>query len=602
VNESRHARIKDVFLRAVEVASENRAAFVAQECGTDEDLRSEVEMLLAHHDTVTIMETGTGAPTLIMDRRLDQWEPFSSGPLHDDAAATRSLAIPTEFEVTLRRRLAAVVGIFCLGFGLAFLHPLTDDPDWPVRFPSWLLLVAVLGLLCSRRLRLPLWALRAIEYGVLINVGVQAGFLDLRPIVDAARRGDEVTMVSAYHWNFFVWSMLILIYGVFMPNTWRRAALILVPAALIPYIEGFILRQQIPDFAEVLQQDKFGMPVPMTPIAAITAVLAAHLIHTVRREANRARRFAQYRLTRLLGVGGMGEVYEAEHLLLKRPCAVKLIRASHANDVTTMKRFEREVRATAQLTHWNTVDIYDYGQTAEGIFYYVMELLPGMSLAELVGRSGPIGPARTVHFLRQACGALQEAHDIGLIHRDIKPANIFAARRGGYDDVAKLLDFGLVRKTTSSDPRLTALNVVGGTPAYMAPEQADPASPVDRRCDLYSLGAVGYFLLTGRPPFQLETATALLVAQMRAPVEPPSRHGDVPPDVEACILRCLEKLPENRYPSARKLEADLASCACANQWTREDAARWWIEFAEPARATTTAPPDAERSKEPTVRP
>jgi serine/threonine-protein kinase len=201
----------------------------------------------------------------------------------------------------------------------------------------------------------------------------------------------------------------------------------------------------------------------------------------------------------------MGEVYLAEHRLLKRPCAVKLNHPERAGDAAALHRFEREVRATAQLTHPNTVEIYDYGHAEDGTFYYVMEYLPGLDLDDLVTRYGPVPPARAVHFLRQLCGTSQKAHAAGLVHRDIKPGNVLVCRHGGRHDVAKLLDFGLVQAAGArgDDPsRLTATGAVVGTPAYMAPEQARGAEAADVRSDLYSLGALGYFLSAGRPPFQ----------------------------------------------------------------------------------------------------
>ena len=219
----------------------------------------------------------------------------------------------------------------------------------------------------------------------------------------------------------------------------------------------------------------------------------------------------------------MGEVYLAEHQLLKRPCAVKLIRPGDATDPRALERFEREVRLTATLSHPNTVEIYDYGRTEDGTYYYVMEYLPGLSLAELVERHGPLPPGRAVYLLRQVCGALREAHAAGLIHRDIKPSNIFAARRGGMDDVAKLLDFGLVRPAaTTGAAHLSGEGQILGTPLFMSPEQARGGRELDERSDIYSLGAVAYYLLTGRPPFDEGGGIGVMIAHARDPVVPPS--------------------------------------------------------------------------------
>jgi serine/threonine protein kinase len=199
----------------------------------------------------------------------------------------------------------------------------------------------------------------------------------------------------------------------------------------------------------------------------------------------------------------MGEVYLGEHMLLRRACAIKTIRADQAGDPITFARFEREVQAMATLTHWNTVEVYDYGHAEDGTFYYVMEYLPGLNLNDLVHRYGPLPPGRAIHFLRQLCAALSEAHHIGLIHRDIKPTNVLACRRGRVHDVAKLLDFGLVHDVAvQHEPQLTLHGTIIGTPAYIAPEQARGKGVIDARTDIYSLGALAYFLVTGQAPFR----------------------------------------------------------------------------------------------------
>jgi len=313
--------------------------------------------------------------------------------------------------------------------------------------------------------------------------------------------------------------------------------------------------------------------------AAVAAVSGTHLINTLRREAFEAKQLGQYRLIAPLGAGGMGEVHLAEHRMLKRPCAIKLIRAEQAGDPNTLARFEREVRMTALLSHWNTIEIFDYGRTEDGTFFYVMEYLPGLSLEELLQRHGPLPAERVVHLLRQTCHGLREAHAVGLIHRDIKPGNIFSAQRGGLYDVAKLLDFGLVKPVSNiSSARLTQEGSISGTPLYMSPEQARGIDELDARSDIYSLGAVGYALLTGRPPFEQKNPFDVMIAHARDKVVPPSElRADVPADLEQVILRCLAKTPEDRFPNADSLEQALAECAVADGWTQADAARWWQE-------------------------
>jgi serine/threonine-protein kinase len=303
-----------------------------------------------------------------------------------------------------------------------------------------------------------------------------------------------------------------------------------------------------------------------------------HIINSLRHEAFRARQMGQYHLKEPIGAGGMGEVYLAEHLLMKRPCAIKLIRPEKAGDPTVLARFEREVRATAKLSHWNTIDIYDYGRADDGTFYYVMEFLPGMSLQELVTKYGPLPAERVIYLLRQVCDALQEAHGQGLIHRDIKPANIFAAERGGLHDVGKLLDFGLAKPLISGDgdSDLTQSGTVTGSPLFMSPEQATGDEEPDARSDIYSLGAVMYFLLTGKPPFNHEKPIKVLVAHASETPKPLHELRDeVPDDLESVVLRCLAKRPQLRYQTAAELAAALSDCEAATRWNRDHAARWW---------------------------
>jgi serine/threonine-protein kinase len=247
-----------------------------------------------------------------------------------------------------------------------------------------------------------------------------------------------------------------------------------------------------------------------------------------------------------------------------------------------LARFEREVQMTARLSHWNTVEIFDYGSTEEGIFYYVMEYLPGLSLKDLLDLDGPLPPKRVIHLLRQTCQGLREAHSIGLIHRDIKPGNIFAAQRGGLYDVVKLLDFGLVKPLVEiPSSRLTHDGAISGTPLYMSPEQARGLDDVDARSDIYSLGAVAYTLLTGHSPFERTSPLDVMIAHARDEVEPPSAlRRDLPADLERVILRCLAKDPMDRFQDTDSLAQALSECAAADEWTQRDAARWWQDYDE----------------------
>jgi serine/threonine-protein kinase len=277
---------------------------------------------------------------------------------------------------------------------------------------------------------------------------------------------------------------------------------------------------------------------------------------------------------------------------LKQPCAIKLIRPERAGDPGALERFEREVRATARLKHWNTVQIYDYGYTDDGTFYYVMEYLPGLTLEEIVARHGPVSPGRAIHFLRQLCAALREAHRMDLVHRDIKPANVMTCERGGVFDVVKLLDFGLVRGGGPQAETLPEERFVAGTPGYMAPEQATNR-PIDGRTDIYSLGAVAYFLLAGQHPFKRTTAIQVMLAQMTEEVRKPSTiRANLPMDLEGVVMRCLSKQPDQRFQDVIALDAALSACVDAGEWNAEQAQEWW-EAHGPTAPPLVRPPNTD---------
>jgi serine/threonine-protein kinase len=318
------------------------------------------------------------------------------------------------------------------------------------------------------------------------------------------------------------------------------------------------------------------LAVTVRPIVALLSVvpvvIAALLSHAMSRvlsgvgaQVSSATEMGMYQLEERIGVGGMGEVWRARHRLLSRPAAVKLIRerpdASSATPTpggtVAERRFEREANVTASLKSPHTVELYDYGMTDSGTIYYVMELLEGNTLEELVKREGPLEPARVVHILSQVLDSLAEAHARGLVHRDIKPANLHLSQRGLEPDFVKVLDFGLVksRYLDQTDVKLTAANDVVGTPAYAAPEVITAENAVDGRADLYSLGCVAYFLLTAAPVFEADSALSMAIAHAVQTPEPPStRLGrPLPSDLENIVLACLAKTPEQRPQSAVEL-------------------------------------------------
>jgi eukaryotic-like serine/threonine-protein kinase len=311
-----------------------------------------------------------------------------------------------------------------------------------------------------------------------------------------------------------------------------------------------------------------------TAIAAIGSRVIYHLHQQVRN----AEKLGQYTLETKIGEGGMGIVYRASHAMLRRPTAIKLLPPERAGE-HNLARFEREVQLTSLLTHPNTIAIYDYGRTPEGTFYYAMEYLEGIDLEELVRRHGPQPASRVLRIMSQVAGALAEAHGIGLIHRDIKPANIFLCERGGVPDVAKVLDFGLVKQLSpGADAKMSAANVLAGTPLYLAPEAILTPQGVDARTDLYSLGCVGYFLLTGRPVFEGRTLLEICGQHLHeTPVPPSVRQAGVPAKLERAILDCLEKDRARRPQDARDLAARLAACDDVDAWSEAEARHFWDE-------------------------
>ncbi|MCO6457083.1 MAG: serine/threonine protein kinase [Pirellulaceae bacterium] len=340
---------------------------------------------------------------------------------------------------------------------------------------------------------------------------------------------------------------------------------------------------------------------------AVAGVVWSYLaVRRARRQLGEARRIGPYTLERLIGQGGMGQVYLARHALLKRPTAVKLLKPEVVNE-TTLRLFEREVQLASQLTHPNTIEIYDYGRTPENVFYCAMEYLPGITLEELVERFGPVPAARAVYLLRQACYSLREAHALGLIHRDIKPHNMIVCRRGGQADVVKVLDFGLAKDVTSGSSHATTASLgIAGTPLYMAPERLLDPQQVDARADIYALGAVAFKLLTGQDLFQAATPAALLIKSLECPADRPSQRftdsaseaapdaklptpspahstslapaWPIPPALDDLVLACLAKLPDERPQSIDDVLRVLDAVEFPQPWGPREAEAWWQQL------------------------
>jgi serine/threonine protein kinase len=304
-----------------------------------------------------------------------------------------------------------------------------------------------------------------------------------------------------------------------------------------------------------------------------------------------AKQLGQYALEEKLGAGGMGTVYRARHAMLRRPTAVKLLDVDKMTDAA-VARFEREVQLTSALTHPNTVAVFDYGRTPDGIFYYAMEYLEGMNLDDFIKKYGPVTEARMVYMLRQVCGSLAEAHAAGMVHRDVKPANIFLTRRGGMHDFVKVLDFGLAKAVDGSEKaNVTNPNALMGTPLYLSPEAVHHPESVDARSDVYAVGAVGYFLLTSTPVFTGTTIMEICMKHAREAPQPPSERSgkSFRPELEALLMRCLAKAPTDRPSSAADLLVELDRIVLEGKWTAADAAEWWVRQMETTQAAGETP-------------
>jgi len=364
-----------------------------------------------------------------------------------------------------------------------------------------------------------------------------------------------------------------------VPSTLGKTALAAISSALMGPL-ALLIYSSVYRVALPAGGSLFSMFLPDV-LAAVWAIILSRFVYGLGRDLGQARRMGYYELIEKLGRGGMGEVWRAKHRLLARPAAIKLISPESAGigseglTATMVRRFELEAQMTATLQSQHTIQLYDFGVTDDGAFYYVMEYLNGLDLETLVNKYGPLPAERVVHLLSQVCESLDEAHKLGMVHRDIKPANIIAGLHGINYDFVKVLDFGLAK--FKQETNVTVSGLAGGTPAFMAPEAALGEGAVDGRADLYALGAVGYWLLTGKLVFEAETAYATVLDHIRKTPVPPSRRTEleIPASLERIILRCLEKDPAKRPESARELAWLLKDVEVSEPWTQERAERWW---------------------------
>ena len=483
-------------------------------------------------------------------------------------------------------RFGLVLSVICLGFiGVNFALSV-----WLGRLSftgsSALLLVAsaAFGLLWMLMRGVPRSRqfVRVVELATLF-IGT-AAFSAIALVVDMLANPDMLVRTLLMY--------MLLVYAVYVPSTARHtllvAGLITVPMLSSIFIAFSAWDPALHDPpAAPWPKGQIGdMAYPATLVTAffwaIVVAMAASFSHTIyglRKAVRDIRRLGQYTLEEKLGEGGMGVVYRASHGMLRRPTAIKLLLPDRSS-AEALTRFEREVRRTAMLTHPNTVTVFDYGQTTDGVFYYAMELLEGASLQEIVEVDGPQPAERVIHLLEQVAGSLAEAHHAGLIHRDIKPGNILVVDRGGIADLVKVVDFGLVKDVSgggAAEATITTADAITGTPHYMAPETISAPDAVDGRTDIYALGAVGYWLLTGTHVFRGNTVMEVLAHHLHSAPEPPSvrLNAAVERDLEKVLLACLAKRPEDRPASAQALRDQLRACYAARRWTNQRAAEWW---------------------------
>lgn len=447
------------------------------------------------------------------------------------------------------------------------------------------------------------WIPGAISIAMAVVVGVTVRFAGLRPAavtvlalvfeivssygIAAAEFVQPRALNIQSSWIGHSWvSVWMLLFNVVVPTVPRYA--VIAALASVTSVPAMVLLS-ISLFPPVSPPNGsmlfwvFGFPYLLV---VIMAYVGARVVYALGTEVTRARELGSYRLEEKLGQGGMGEVWKASHRLLARPAAIKLIRSSAPGNAAGIsddmrRRFEREAQVIAQLRSPHTVTLFDFGIAEEGSFYYVMELLEGVDTDTLIKRFGPIPAERVVHILRQICHSLSEAESRGVVHRDIKPANIFLCRYGEDYDFVKVLDFGLAKAVHEDSPdaetAITIQNVIQGTPAFIAPEQALGGDDIDGRADLYSTGCVAYWLLTGTLVFTADTAIKTLLAHAQAIPEPPSARTalPIPSDLEGLVLMCLAKDREQRPRSARDLLQRLDAIALEHPWTEQRAREWW---------------------------
>jgi eukaryotic-like serine/threonine-protein kinase len=504
----------------------------------------------------------------------------------DPTARGVSAGLPLDLLSQSAARLRVLGLLYALVFFLAGILPALLLPGERARFLGSFLLwgPAVIGI--------ALGLLVAILIGrfplrTAMNVGLAFEIASSYAIA-AGEFADPVALETHRGFLGLSWvAVWVVLFTVVVPTSPRRALFAaLASVSSVPVMIGLVLASSDTLLRIEPAQFFLGLVFPYLLVVGM-AYVGARVVYQLGTEVKRARELGSYRLEEKLGEGGMGEVWRARHRLLARPAAIKLIRPTVAGDgqagvsQEAIRRFEREAQVIARLRSPHTVELFDFGMAADGAFYYVMELLEGLDADSLLRRFGPIPSERAIHLLRQVCHSLSEAQSCGLVHRDIKPANIFVCRYGEEYDFVKVLDFGIVGaiRGASADPSLihTRENRVQGTPAFISPEQA-MGTGWDGRADIYAMGCVAYWLLTGQFVFTAKTPMEMLLQHANSPPSPPSARGElpIPKPLDDLVLSCLAKDPTNRPQSARELSTRLAEIEGASAWTQDRAREWWV--------------------------
>ena len=506
-------------------------------------------------------ESGTGA---VLERGLD-----TSNGL-DFVRERLALVGKTLFLVSFGFYLFLLASMVLVG-GAPFVAVVTGPVALGHLAASW-----TMGLLwlLARRGRLSVRSLGTLD---AVSIVVACGFLSIMTMND---EGQILQVLLAL-------TVTVMIRAILVPSRPRRT-MVLSALAFLPTVVVCIARHDptalLPGFTPGYQKQYMTLNTVLWSILGTTlATIISRVTYGLRQQVAEANELGQYVLEEKIGGGGMGEVWRARHRLLIRPAAIKLIRPQMSGDPELLlRRFEREARATAALKSPHTVQLYDFGATEDGRLYYVMELLDGLDLETLVRQYGPLPAERVVHILRQVCSSLQDAHVNGLVHRDIKPANVVVSRAGTTFDFAKVLDFGLVKLDTARNSEDDAVNLstegsAGGTPAFMAPEVVLGVADTDHRVDLYALGCVGYWLLTGKLIFEGGSVVEVMFHHAHTPPPRPSTRSElpIPAPLEDLVVECLEKDPARRPTSAEAVSTRLDAVSLESAWTVERAERWW---------------------------